>query len=78
MSSTQSAAQPANTNEGIAQQNQNQSIENFAASLSAGAVVFGIQMAVFLVLSGNWKLHQSKKKTGSEKAVERQSLFHKI
>jgi hypothetical protein len=78
MSSTLSASQPTNSNEGIGQKNQNQSIENFAASLSAGAIVFGIQMAVFLVLSGNWKLHQSKKKGGSEKAVERQSLFHKI
>jgi hypothetical protein len=54
----------------------NQSIENFAASLSAGAVVFGIQMLVFLILSGNWKLHQTH--ASGEKSTERQGLFHKI
>jgi hypothetical protein len=79
MSNTQAAPTPSNSmGTGAAQKSQNQSIENFAASLSAGAVVFGIQMAVFLILSGNWKLHKMKKKGGSEKAVERQSLFHKI
>ena len=63
----------------------NQSIENFAASLSTAAAIFGIQIVVFLILSGNWKLHKgvSKKKTEddadqADKAAARQSLFHKI
>lgn len=63
---------------GAAQKTKNQSIENFAASLSAGAVVFGIQMLVFLILSGNWKLHKTKSKVTDEKSAERQGLFHKI
>jgi hypothetical protein len=53
-----------------------QSIENFAASLSTGAVVFGAQILVFLILSGNWKLHQTH--ASAEKSTERQGLFHKI
>jgi hypothetical protein len=61
---------------GGAQRTENQSIENFAASLSAGAVVFGIQMLAFLILSGNWKLHKTH--ASEEKSTERQSLFHKI
>jgi hypothetical protein len=61
---------------GAALTKENQSIENFAASLSAGAVVFGIQMLVFLILSGNWKLH--KMHASEEKSTERQGLFHKI
>ncbi|KAI4672886.1 uncharacterized protein J4E78_001389 [Alternaria triticimaculans] len=63
----------------------NQSIENFAASLSTAAAIFGIQIVVFLILSGNWKLHKgvTKKKTvddadQADKAAARQSLFHKI
>jgi hypothetical protein len=59
----------------------NQSIENFAASLSTAAIVFGVQ-----ILSGNWKLHKGRsKKTEVEadpdqadKSAARQSLFHKI
>jgi hypothetical protein len=61
---------------GRGQRNQNQSIEKFAASLSTAAVVFGVQILLFLILSGNWKLHKSKKNT--EKSTERQGLFHKI
>jgi hypothetical protein len=50
-----------------------------AASLSAGAVVFGIQMLVFLILSGNWKLHKTKRSgDDDDKKAERQGLFHKI
>ncbi|RMZ70716.1 DUF221 domain [Pyrenophora seminiperda CCB06] len=65
---------------GAALHNQNQSIENFAASLSTAAVIFGVQIAFFLILSGNWKLHKTRSHhTGEDdKAVTRQSLFHKI
>ncbi|KAF2451926.1 DUF221-domain-containing protein [Karstenula rhodostoma CBS 690.94] len=61
---------------GIAQESQNQSIKTFAASLSTAAVVFGVQIFAFLILSGNWKIRRSKETT--EKAAARQSLFHKI
>ena len=61
---------------GIAQNSQNQSIKTFAASLSTAAVVFGIQILGFMILSGNWKIRRSKHTT--EKAAARQSLFHKI
>lgn len=54
----------------------NQSIENFAASLSTAAVIFGVQIAIFLILSGNWKLHKTRRNTDA--STERQSLFHKI
>jgi len=65
---------------GAALRNQNQSIENFAASLSTAAVIFGVQIAFFLILSGNWKLHKTKPRHTDEddKVVTRQSLFHKI
>ncbi|KAF2278743.1 DUF221-domain-containing protein [Westerdykella ornata] len=62
-------------NAGAAQSNFNQSIKNFAASLSTAALIFGIQMLAFLLLSGNWKLKRSKK---AHTPTERQSLFHKI
>ncbi|KAF2865123.1 hypothetical protein BDV95DRAFT_531691 [Massariosphaeria phaeospora] len=77
MSAT-SAPPPATStsNAGAAQKNQNQSIKTFAASLSAAAVIFGVQILVFLILSGNWKVRKAQK-TG-EKHTERQSLFHKI
>ncbi|KAH7068142.1 hypothetical protein BKA63DRAFT_451362 [Paraphoma chrysanthemicola] len=65
-----------NATAGAAQTKENQSIENFAASLATGAVVFGVQMVVFLILSGNWKIHKTKATT--EKSTERQGLFHKI
>jgi hypothetical protein len=55
----------------------NQSIANFAASLSTAATIFGVQIAIFLVLSGNWKLRRSKKGL-TEKPSERQSLFQRI
>lgn len=61
---------------GLAQNSQNQSIKTFAASLSTAAVVFGVQILAFLILSGNWKIRRSKETT--EKATARQSLFHKI
>jgi hypothetical protein len=68
---------------GSAARKQNQSIENFAASLSTAAIIFGIQIGVFLILSGNWKLHKGRAKKPVEgdqgdKAATRQSLFHKI
>jgi hypothetical protein len=77
MADTQASpsATPSST-AGSARKAEGQSIENFAASLSAGAVVFGIQMLVFLILSGNWKLH--KFKGSGDKSTERQGLFHKI
>ncbi|OAL48901.1 DUF221-domain-containing protein [Pyrenochaeta sp. DS3sAY3a] len=69
---------PAN-NQGIGRNAENQSIENFAASLSTAAVIFGVQISIFLILSGNWKLHKTKKSAASESSsTERQSLFHKI
>jgi hypothetical protein len=77
MSSTQASPSASSTaGTGAAQGKQNQSIENFAASLAAGAVVFGVQMLVFLILSGNWKFH--KNKAHDEKSTQRQGLFHKI
>lgn len=65
-------------NAGKAQNLENQSIEKFAASLSTAAVIFGIQIVAFLILSGNWKLKRSKKDLESSQPTERQSLFHKI
>lgn len=61
---------------GQALNTQNQSIHNFVASLSTAAIVFGIQIVAFLILSGNWKLKRSK--TSAENPTRRQSLFHKI
>jgi len=81
MSETTSSAASSSptTGTGSALTREGQSIGNFAASLSAGAVVFGIQMLFFLILSGNWKLHKSKSsEQRSEKSTQRQSLFHKI
>ena len=79
MSNTASAsATPTSTSgPGAAQKSENQSIENFAASLSTAAVIFGVQITIFLILSGNWKLHKTKKST-SDKGTDRQSLFHRI
>ena len=65
-------------NNGTAHKDLNQSIENFAASLSTAAVIFGIQISFFLILSGNWKIHKTKKSVAGDKSTERQSLFHKI
>ena len=75
MSST-SAASSATSTSG-AYDRENQSIEKFAASLSTAAVVFGVQMGVFLILSGNWKLMRSKK-TALEPQTQRQTLFQRI
>ncbi|EUC51180.1 hypothetical protein COCMIDRAFT_21557 [Bipolaris oryzae ATCC 44560] len=82
MSST-AAPEPTNTTgPGSAARKENQSIENFAASLSTAAVIFGVQIAFFLILSGNWKLHKRRSKKLEENqnkdGVSRQSLFHKI
>lgn len=60
-----------------AQGRENQSIANFAASLSTAAVIFGVQFGVFLILSGNWKVTRSKKGV-NEKRTDRQSLFQRI
>ncbi|KAH8722652.1 hypothetical protein GQ44DRAFT_828748 [Phaeosphaeriaceae sp. PMI808] len=77
MSNTQAAPSTTPTGDKASAHNkENQSIENFAASLSAGAVVFGVQMLIFLILSGNWKLHKMQAK--NDKKAERQGLFHKI
>ncbi|KAL5119661.1 hypothetical protein ACEQ8H_002507 [Pleosporales sp. CAS-2024a] len=77
MSSTDSSpSATASSATGSAQIKSNQSIENFAASLSAGAVVFGAQMLAFLILSGNWKFRTTQ--TATEKSTQRQGLFHKI
>ncbi|KAF2014907.1 DUF221-domain-containing protein [Aaosphaeria arxii CBS 175.79] len=65
-----------NTTQGAALTRDNQSIENFAASIATGAVIFGIQMVAFLILSGNWKITRSAQ--SKENPTERQSLFHKI
>ena len=64
------------TNAGVAQNSKNQSIQNFAASLSTAAVVFGIQLTAFLLLSGNWKLRH-RQKTHKPDDFQ-QSLFQKI
>ncbi|KAF2621792.1 DUF221-domain-containing protein [Macroventuria anomochaeta] len=78
MSDTQSSASAtATTGTGAALNRENQSIENFAASLSTAAVVFGVQMGVFLILSGNWKITRSKK-SATEQPTQRQSLFQRI
>jgi hypothetical protein len=78
MSDTQSSASSTPTSgTGAAQTRENQSIENFAASLSTAAVVFGVQMGVFLILSGNWKILRSKK-SATEQPTQRQSLFQRI
>lgn len=64
------------SNVGLAQDSQNLTLKTFAASVSTAAVIFGIQVLAFLLLSGNWKIRRSKQTT--EKAAARQSLFHKI
>ena len=61
---------------GIAQGAKNQSIKNFAAALTTAAIIFGVQIIAFLILSGNWKLRRTKK--SQQSPTERQSLFHKI
>jgi hypothetical protein len=78
MSATSSAAtQTATSGTGAALGRQNQSIEKFAASLSTAAVVFGIQMGIFIILSGNWKIIRSGKSTAEPK-TQRQTLFQRI
>ncbi|KAJ4376224.1 hypothetical protein N0V83_001507 [Neocucurbitaria cava] len=75
MSATAASASPTSTSgTGSAQKAQNQSIENFAASLSTAAIIFGVQLTIFLILSGNWKLHKTKAST-NDKSDERQSFF---
>lgn len=78
MSATQSSTSPTGTTgTGAAQNQENQSIEKFAASLSTAAVVFGVQMGIFLILSGNWKIMRSKK-SANEQPSQRQTLFQRI
>ncbi|KAL6711488.1 hypothetical protein ACN47E_004422 [Coniothyrium glycines] len=76
------AASTPTTGTASAFKNQNQSIENFVASLATAAVIFGVQIVFFLILSGNWKLHKTKKSAAADakgdKAAVRQNLFHKI
>ena len=82
MSTTDAAPQSTPTdrlsaNQGAALKSQNQSIKTFAASLSTAAVIFGAQMLLFLILSGNWKFRRSK--NGEVDApTQRQSLWRKI
>ena len=81
MSATNSALQPtASSSTGAAQRNMNQSIKTFAASLSTAAVVFGIQMSLFLIFSGNWKIRKSTKEAARSGKPEsqQQSLWRKI
>lgn len=78
MSASSSAATTTSTSgTGAALNRENQSIEKFAASLSTAAVVFGVQMGAFLILSGNWKLMRSKK-SATEPKTQRQTLFQRI
>lgn len=78
MSETQSSTGPSGTTgTGAALNQENQSIEKFAASLSTAAVVFGVQMGIFLILSGNWKIMRSKK-SANEQPSQRQTLFQRI
>ncbi|KAJ8108108.1 hypothetical protein OPT61_g8399 [Boeremia exigua] len=78
MSGTESTGTASPTSgAGAALTRENQSIENFAASLSTAAVVFGVQMGFFLILSGNWKITRSKKGL-NEQPTQRQSLFQRI
>jgi len=81
MSSTD-APQPTPTdrfsaNQGTAQLSKNQSIKTFAASLSTAAVIFGVQLLLFLILSGNWKIRRSNA-TETDTPTQRQSLWRKI
>ena len=80
MSSSTGPALPQTSTDGSAQKKENQSIKNFAASLSTAAVIFAVQFVIFLILSGNWKLHKSRKRSAAaaEKATQRHSLFYKI
>ncbi|KAF9692989.1 hypothetical protein EKO04_008995 [Ascochyta lentis] len=78
MSSTDASASATSTSgPGAARTRANQSIANFAASLSTAAVIFGVQLGIFLILSGNWKVMRSKK-SSNEKPTDRQSLFQRI
>ncbi|KAF1924101.1 DUF221-domain-containing protein [Didymella exigua CBS 183.55] len=78
MSATSASESPTSTQgTGAALGRENQSIAKFAASLSTAAVVFGVQMGVFLILSGNWKLMRSKK-SATEPQTQRQTLFQRI
>jgi len=76
MSSTASASPSPTSRTGAALNNENQSIKTFAASLSTAAVIFGVQIGLFLIFSGNWKLHRSKTEEGAPS--EQQSLFNRI
>jgi len=81
MSATSSAPQPtSSSSSGAAQHNQNQSIKTFAASLSTAAVVFGVQMSLFLIFSGNWKIKKSTKEAAKsgKPETQQQSLWRKI
>lgn len=82
MSTTSNAPQATSSdstspNAGAAQNNQNMSIKTFAASLSTAAVIFGVQMALFLIFSGNWKIRSSSPERIAL-PTQRQSLWKKI
>ncbi|KAF2792938.1 DUF221-domain-containing protein [Melanomma pulvis-pyrius CBS 109.77] len=82
MSATSNAPQATSSdstspNAGTAHNSQNMSIKTFAASLSTAAVIFGVQMILFLIFSGHLQIHSS-----SEDRIvhptQRQSLWKKI
>jgi hypothetical protein len=77
MSSSSPSASASPTNgPGAALNSGNQSIKTFAASLSTAAVIFGVQIAAFLIFSGNWKIRRSRK--SGEQQAERASFFQRI
>jgi hypothetical protein len=84
MSATSSAPQPTSSDilgeGGAAQKSANQSIKTFAASLSTAAVIFGVQMALFLIFSGNWKIKRSTKEAvkSGKPETQQESLWRKI
>ncbi|KAF2817694.1 DUF221-domain-containing protein [Mytilinidion resinicola] len=75
-SATQTAISADGTSTGSAHNQSNMSLKTFWASLASAAVVFGIQMGAFLILSGNWKFHEGL--VGERPETRNQSLFHRI
>ncbi|KAF2502267.1 DUF221-domain-containing protein [Lophium mytilinum] len=73
---TQTAVSGDGTTTGSAHEQSNMSLKTFWASLASAAVVFGIQMGAFLILSGNWKFHEGL--VGDRPETRNQSLFHRI
>ncbi|OCK84370.1 DUF221-domain-containing protein [Lepidopterella palustris CBS 459.81] len=80
MSSASASATPTlsidGNSAGSALRQSNMSLKNFWASLSTATVIFGIQIGVFLILSGNLKFRGSAK--AGQPKTHSQSLFHRI